>query len=271
MFEQHVYAIVLQMTSAGNLRLRPNIGQSVHAAFLSIIHTLDPALAERLHSENQQKLYTTSPLWAQRSTVAQGDTVFVRFAFLDPSLAALFVEQFLLHGLRLTLQIEGVSLAITNIYATNESHPRAGKLPITFMAAVPSFRQVKVNFLTPTAFSRKNGQHEDYLPDMSPELVWKYARRAWGYSGGNDPGQGYDEWVRRYCFIENSFLTPHQLKFDKFTFEGVQGQATYALRGDTPNDENRALWCYLTRFMAFSSIGYKTTMGMGQVEPEILP
>jgi CRISPR-associated endoribonuclease Cas6 len=249
--------------------MRSENGQSVHAAFLNIIRALDAGLSQRLHDENRPKFYTTSPLWADQPSVKMGQDVYARFAFLDPSLAALFVEQFLLYGRNYTLHIDGVQLAITDIYATPEGHPRAGKLPLIPPEETTLFSRVTLNFITPTAFSRRNGKHVEYRTDMSPELVWKYARQKWGESGGSDPGQVFEEWVRQYCIIENSSLTPQYVDFKKFHVNGVRGRVAYALRDNTPQDDFHRLWCYLTHFMSYSSVGYKTTMGMGQVMPYV--
>lgn len=269
MIEQNVYAIVLQMESAGSLRIRVDSGRSAHAAFLNLIRTLDAELSQRLHDENQRKLYTVSPLWADHPTVKLGQDVYIRFALLDPSLAALFVEQFLLYGRKYTLHINGVQLAITDIYATPEGHPRAGKLSLIPPEESPLFSRITLNFITPTAFSRRNGRHVEYRTDMSPELVWKYARQKWGESGGSDPGPVFDDWVRQYCVIESSSLTPQHVDFKRFHVNGVRGRVSYALRDNTPPDDLHRLWCYLTHFMAYSSVGYKTTMGLGQVMPYI--
>ena len=269
MFEQYVYAIVLQMASGGVLHLRANIGQSVQAAFLNTIRALDGQLAQRLHDDNQRKLYTTSPLWADSSTVKVGQDVYVRFAFLDSTIAELFVEQFLLYGHNHTLNIDGIQLSITNIYATPEGHLRAGRLSITQSDDANCLTQVTLNFITPTAFSRRNGKRIEYRTDMSPDLVWKYARQMWSHAGGNDPGPEFDNWVRQHCFIKYSSLIPQRVDFKRFFVSGVHGQVTYVLGGDTPQDEYYRLWCYLSHFAAYSSIGYKTTMGMGQVMPYI--
>jgi CRISPR-associated endoribonuclease Cas6 len=267
MFDNYVYALVLQMVASGDLYLHPNIGRLVHAAFLNIVRELDAPLAQKLHDENQHKLYTTSPLWADTLRVKAGQDVYVRFTFLDPALAALFVEKFLLYGRSHTMQIDHIRLSITDVYATPNGHSRAGKLSLDSDES-PLFNKVTLKFLTPTAFSRKNGKREEYLTDMQPQYVWKYARRMWGYAGGNDPRQDFDVWCQTYTQIESSELQLEQRHFQDFSVPGVSGQVSYCLE-DSTHEEYHRLWCYLVRFMAFSSIGYKTTMGMGQVLPLI--
>src|ERR1700680_3238489 len=78
--EKTVYALVLRMTASGTLRMYPDSGRLVHAAFLDVIRQIDPALSEKLHGDNERKLYTTSPVWGVGSTLHEGDEAFVRFA-----------------------------------------------------------------------------------------------------------------------------------------------------------------------------------------------
>ncbi len=261
---ENVQALVLRMTAGGHTRLKLNMGRLVHAAFFEVLRQLDSSLAERLHNANQRKLYTISPLWADIPRLQPGDYAWVRIALLDPTITRLFVEQFLLKGKRHRLRIGHVEFAINDVYATGEGHPRAGQFSLQIPDDQPLFDTIQINFLTPTAFSRRRGKHIQYETLLMPRLVWNYARRMWGAAGGADPGQSFDDWCEQHTSIVDAQLETTRVNFGKFYVIGAAGVMTYRLVDVEPDDPFHRLWCYLGQFLPFSSVGYKATMGLGQ-------
>jgi CRISPR-associated endoribonuclease Cas6 len=263
MQSSNIYALVLRLTAGGLMRLSVDSGRLVHAAFFDVLRQLDAPLATRLHDTNQRKLYTVSPLWGDHHSVQPGDHVFVRFALLDPALAHLLVEAFLLKGRQHRLKIGPAWFAITDVYITPEGHPRAGTFPLT-LPEIPDFYRVGVTFLTSTAFSRKRGKQVQYETGMAPRDVWKSARRMWESAGGHDPGPDFDDWCVQHTMVENRKLCTQRVDFGHFFVPGVVGEVIYQLTGDHLTEYHQ-WWCHFARFLPFSSVGYKTTMGLGQV------
>ena len=60
------YSTVLHLIARHDADLPLTQGQYVHAAFLSLVHDVDPDLAEILHSSNGRKPFTVSPLMGAR-------------------------------------------------------------------------------------------------------------------------------------------------------------------------------------------------------------
>jgi len=265
--EKTVYALVLRLTAGGTFRMYPDSGRLVHAAFLDVIRQIDPVLSEKLHGDNERKLYTTSPIWGIGSTLQEGDEAFVRFAILDPVLAERFVRQFLLYGHRHRLTLAGVTLAIHQVHITPEGHGRAGIFKLEAPAEnskAARFQTARIDFLTPTAFSRKHGSQDNFETSMQPRHLWNYARRLWEHAGGTSPGAAFDEWVETHTAILRMDTRREWIDFQRFKVPGMVGFAIYRLINCEPTEPNALWWQQFARFMLFSSLGYKTTMGLGQ-------
>ncbi|GIK65476.1 MAG: hypothetical protein BroJett018_32700 [Chloroflexota bacterium] len=267
--DKSVYAIVVKLVAGGAMPANPSSGRLVHAAFLDIIHQINPSLAKAFHDLNERKLFTVSPLWAERGFVRLGDVAFVRFAFLDPALAHLFVEQFLLAPHHHTLRIGPAPFAITEVYATSTSHERAGKMVLELPSENECFEQARFEFLTPTAFSRKRGAKAEYLTDFSPIDVWKHIRRVWGRITSEDPGPVFDEWCADHTQVIHQSTRRVQLDFGGYFVPGVMGSFTYRLSDYTPGEILHRWWCGLAQFAPYVSVGYKATMGMGQCAVQV--
>lgn len=261
--DKTICALVLRLIAGGRMKLEPGSGRLVHAAFLEVMRRIDPALSEQLHSANQRKPYTTSPLWADTSWVQEGDDAFVRLVMLDPTLAHKFVQQFMLRGRNHQLVLGRIPFAIAEVYATADSHARAGQFTLTSLPT-SSFDSVRIDFLTPTAFSRNHGQVTAYETTMLPRHVWGYARRLWTHAGGEVLGTDFDDWCEHHTTITYSNVEIQQVDFQKFYMPGTVGAVAYRLVNVEGKDTFRQWWCRLAQFMPFCSLGYKTTMGMGQ-------
>lgn len=262
--DKPVYALVLRLMAGGTFRIQPDGGRLVHAAFLDVIRQIDPALSEALHGVNDRKPYTTSPIWSDRSLLHEGDEAFVRFTILDPALAERFVRQFLLYGTKHQFTLAGVAFAITHVHITPEGHARAGILYWQRPPLTDPFMTARVDFLTPTAFSRKHGTQNNFDLSMQPRHLWNYARRQWENAGAASPGQAFDEWVEAHTTVLRMDTRRQWIDFQRFKVPGMVGFTVYQLVNCTPADPNAMWWRQFARFMPFSSLGYKTTMGLGQ-------
>ncbi|PJF42782.1 MAG: hypothetical protein CUN55_09635 [Phototrophicales bacterium] len=267
---KRVYALVLKLIAGRDFYAKDySHGRLIHAAFLDIIRTIDPMLSERLHDLNQRKPYTLSPIWSSQPQIRMGAEAYLRVCFLDVSIAELFVEQFILASRNQTFSVGKTSFAIVDVLATPDQHPQAGALDITPPTQFFDVNRVELNLLTPTAFSRKQGTKVAYETSMTPRLVWHYARRIWESIGGESPGPAFDDWCEAHTAIESVNTKPRTVDFGRFKVKGVIGKLRYVLHAPL-DDEMRLWWFQFARFMPFSSLGYKTTMGMGQCSTRFL-
>jgi CRISPR-associated endoribonuclease Cas6 len=74
----------------------------------------------------------------------------------------------------------------------------------------------------------------------------------------------FTSWCEEHLIITRYTLATSYLPSSKFGQPGFQGTVTYEIKG--PRTTVEAQWISpLARFALFAGIGYKTTMGMGQV------
>jgi len=69
-------------------------------------------------------------------------------------------------------------------------------------------------------------------------------------------------WMRRECVrVTQGDLQTHVVHFPNFVQKGFTGTCTYSFR-----DEGVSELAILAAFAPYAGVGYKTTMGMGQVQ-----
>ena len=163
--------------------------------------------------------------------------------------------------------LAGVPFAIHQVHITTEGHARAGMFTLQAPKADTeslSSRTFRIDWLTPTAFSRKNGSQNNFDTSMQPRHLWNYARRVWEHAGGESPGPTFDDWVEAHTTVIRLDTGRQWIDFDRFKVPGNVGFGVYQLERCDPAEPNALWWRQFARFMPFSSLGYKTTMGLGQ-------
>lgn len=272
-----LYATVFKLVAETSGTLPANSGYLTHAAFLDLVRQVDPALSGHFHDANERKPYTVSPLLGHGSLVdglirvGAGQEVWMRISLLDSRLfqvvAAYLMEGGVLPGLRL----QNISFQVAEALTTPRSHPRAGYADVRELAqhwqeakSIPE--TVTLRFLTPTAIRQDNWPDgkKRYLLTPDPVLLWHGVRRQWGLAGGDDPGKDYDAWVAESVGVIAHDIKTRLLHFPDYDQVGFEGWATF--RAVSRDHQKLALWRTLADFAFFCGVGYKTSMGMGQVE-----
>lgn len=271
-----LYATVFKLVAQHASTLPPNTGVFAHAAFMEMVRQVDSTLSAYFHDANQRKPYTVSPLMGhgchsgEMVCLRAGQEVWIRVTLLDSELFRVLSAYLLEGGVSLTVQLSDASFSVLEALTTPGSHPRAGHTTAdalfehwTTSNSIPD--TVTLNFLTPTAFQLgkwPNGQKRSVLiPD--PVLIWKGLRRQWGQAGGVDPGQAHNDWVGESVGLVAHSLKTQLLSFGQYAQVGFEGWATF--RAVCDNAHELAYWQALADFAFYAGVGYKTTMGMGQV------
>ncbi len=143
-----------------------------------------------------------------------------------------------------------------------------------------AIKKVTMEFASLTTFNRigtgavKYGNYYASLP--LPQYVFTGLARRWQeVAPGKLASIVQQEVVQRYIeeegvIIENYNLKTHQISFATHTQSGFVGKCTYHLRGSDNLREVKSLSprqqiLLLATFAFYCGVGYKTTMGMGQV------
>lgn len=139
---------------------------------------------------------------------------------------------------------------------------------------------LEIEFATLTTFHRGNahspyGKHYALLP--YPQHVFPWLARRWQELAPQDFATVIqEEQIERYIeadgmVIEDHALHTHRVQFSRHPQRGFLGSCTYSLRG--PDETNipadqlsvRQQIVLLSQLAFYTGVGYKTTMGMGQV------
>jgi len=237
-------------------------GVVAHAAFLDLVRRLDQPLGERLHGSHadRSKPFTLSPFFPESGLSADARNVVrhrwgLRLTCLDTSLAERL--EGLLTASELALRVGDQALRLT--LAPGEP---TGSRQVTYgelLASRPPVR-LRFRFATPTTF--RSGERNLLFP--SPAFLFHGLQEKWGeYSDcplPSFPAATFDACLNVARYDLNTTL----LDFGRYRQVGFVGTCEYLpLKGT-----DAAVWqaaAVLARFAPFAGVGYKTTMGMGQV------
>jgi len=248
-------------------------GRFGHAAFLALIESVAPELAQVLHDLDARKPFTVSPLRAVRQSRAnnhlqlrEGDECSMRFTILHPTLFQSFQEALLTTFPAATIQLHNVPFAVEEAITTPRPNLWTGYTTFEeLLEHAADHRTITLRFESPTAFGLGQtdaGKLFELFP--VPWNVFDSLARKWN-EFSDIPLKIDDllEWVTECVWVSEHEVRTQVLQFDRFVQKGFVGTVTYEVKRGTP--ELARIVNALADFALYAGVGYKTTMGMGQV------
>lgn len=254
---------VLHIVTDQRIDLYAMGGKAAHGFFLELLKRHDPKTADMLHHTEPVKPFT---LAVRAQTFRQGDKV--------------SIPEHQLFRLRITVLSEQLEYAVFNAImdslSQNEPFVFSGvpvriesmsdtgsvleRLSWNQLMKTNNFNSdVRLNFMTPTAFRRIDTQY--LFPD--PEYVFGSILRKWNAYAITKLDHLTREQFRRIRISRYS-LNTRMLKFKGFKQLGFTGYVRYDLSNMDPH------FCdcvnILADFASWAGVGAKTTMGMGVCE-----
>jgi len=267
-----LFACVVFLEACADTVLPASQGQHAHAAFLELVRAAEPALAEVLHDTSGRKPFTVSPLGGLGEPrgglipVRAGGRCWLRFTLLEPSLFRALRATLLGKGADLRLRIGPGTFAVTGAAGTPGSHPWAGAVRADELLARGPLREVTLEFSTPTAWSVGGTEvrRMELLP--IPALVFGGLSSAWNVwcSGAGRIGPELRAFAESSLAVSRMRIETRALWFGGRPQLGTVGTVTYSLLGPGSGREAAQLRA-LADFAFYAGVGYRTTMGMGQV------
>lgn len=280
-----LYSTVVKFVAADGGLIPATQGRLAHAAFLDLIRAVDPVLAERLHTKNQRRPFTVSPLQGLgparegQIKVKSGQKVWLRFTLLGSELFTTFTR-FLLPSSSnggasgVEIRLGDLKFAISEVLTTPGSHTWAGYTSLSELcqrwqkkSLAESAYQISLGLASPTVFSQgsRNDMGKQMDPFPSPAMLFGSLAAAWNE---HIPIWLDKRAIRAYA-EETVVVGLYRLESRMFRYWGqpqigTTGVITYLLK-DRQNQELVCMLNLLTDFAFYSGVGYKTTMGMGQV------
>ncbi len=276
-------SLVLTLTPTTTATVPSFLGRAAHAWFLDEVRAAMPDLAEALHDADARRPFTVSPLWCPRRSpqrgrleVAPAHPCHLRITSLTPALTTCLTQQLIPRWPQTTLHLTGVPFTITEIAMEPRQHAQARLATYVNLrqqveqAAPPD--HITLDFLTPTTFRRSpppstpfdNGAYD--LPLPLPSLIFGGLLALWNEFAPQPLPEALTPFLRD-CVV----ISRYDLRTELVTFGGGRrgrvggfvGRCRFAFRCSAPQWRRRV--GVLAAFAPFAGIGWRTTMGLGQV------
>jgi|SRR5579884_572456 CRISPR-associated endoribonuclease Cas6 len=267
-----LYSVLLELEAQHEAHLPAMTGHQIHAMFLHLVARSDPARSVRLHDEPGYRPFTLSPLLGAVScgnhvALSPGQTYHVRVTLLDDGNLWDSLSTLLLETGPLEIRLGEASFTITRLLSTAAADPTgwAKRSSWEELVATPMRQSMTLSFASPTAFNI-SGKYFALFPE--PPLVWESLVRSWNRYAPDElqiEKQALQDLLRHKIAITACDLWTHTLHYPKYTQKGFAGTCTYMIQEDGKRADRLAC---LAAFARFAGVGYKTTMGMGQVRME---
>jgi CRISPR-associated endoribonuclease Cas6 len=276
-----LYSVVLELTALNPAVIPATMGHQAHALFLDLVRQVDLSLAARLHDEPNYRPFTVSPLSGghfEGATLVlrSGQSCRLRFTLLDGGPLWQTLTQRFLATPALTLRLGNAQFRLERMLTTPKSDPDgwAGFTDWTSLAAIPARMTFQFRFVSPTAFSRNDGNEKRFLLFPEPVELWASLRRSWNLYAPEGLRLDKPTWLDLQKFIEQRVLvTDYELQtatlyFPNYLQKGFTGFCGYKVSGsEAINSLQVAQLTALAEYSLYCGTGYKTTMGMGQTHP----
>ena len=294
----YLYSCVVFLTADGPAVLPATQGHHAHAAFLDMVRGVDPGLAAWLHDARGRKPFTIGPLRGLPQPrrgeiqVPAGWTCWLRFTFLAQPVFESFRSALLCGSLQPRLRLGSGWFLISEVRYGPGSHPWAGwttaealaarmGLPGAPPAPAPAASEehdreaaaddapVTFSFelASPTAWSLggERGRRVEVLP--APALFFGSLVASWNAWFGERLGRidpTLREYVAQAVVVSRMELATRMYRYQEHLQVGTVGRITYRLL-DSPRAPEARILDVLADLAFYSGVGYRTTMGMGQV------
>jgi CRISPR-associated endoribonuclease Cas6 len=260
------HSLVLNLTPIAPIQPGYLSGKHVHALFLTIVNSVDPDLASRLHEQTTEKAFTLSPIqtgnpnrlqWQHDRPIPAGTPCWWRISLLDDALFGHLTPLWLNLNPKHSWHLGAADLHINSVLGTAQPRqPWANFASYQQLYEEASGDRTRIDliFATPMAFRQQN--FDTSLP--SRDLVFKSWLKKWNqYSGREFSSDILESIFPSYFDIRTEILGDARSKFI-----GCVGEMTFRLMG-TLEPETIKQINTLADFALYAGTGRKTPMGMG--------
>jgi len=165
-----------------------------------------------------------------------------------------------------SLRILGCIFDVIRVAGSEEEHPWAGKIGFDelyerwFSSEERLTSKVRMRFFSPTTF-RSSGRN---IPFPLPRLVFQSILNKWNRYAYIHPSSELGRVIEDGMTLSRYELRTKMMDFGKYREVGFIGESEFMVMKGIEIKLIR--WVHLlSDFAFFSGVGYKTTMGMGQV------
>jgi CRISPR-associated endoribonuclease Cas6 len=276
-------ALVLTLKPTTTATVPTFLGRAAHAWFLDEVRQVNLDLAQALHNSDPRRPFTVSSLWCParsprrgRLKVTPAHTCHLRITSLTPALTACLSQTLAPAWLGSTLQLTGVPFTVSDLALDQAHHPQAGMTTYLNLgqcarrSAPP--KHITLDFLSPTTFRRSpsaatpfdDGSYD--LPVPLPRLVFGGLLALWNELAPEPFPWELEQFLRDCVVISRYRLHTELVSFGggrQGRVGGFVGTCRFAFRCEASTWQRTV--AVLADFAPFAGIGWRTTMGLGQV------
>lgn len=276
-------SLVLTLEPTTTATVQVFMGRAVHAWFLDQVRNVDPALSETLHAPHVAKPFTVSPLWSPSARPQRGSLqlqagvdCYFRITSVETNLSRCVLETLTPAWPGVTVHLSGVPFHIRKVVTQTGEHPQARVLSYTTLIEQTEERKppsgIELRFLTPTTFRRTPPRDAPFgddpydVPLPLPERIFSGLLDLWNTFAPQPLPEELVVFARDCVVVSRYRLRTELISFGsgrRGRVGGFVGQCRFAIR--CPDVEWRRRIGLLAAFAPFAGIGWRTTMGMGQV------
>lgn len=264
-----MHSVILVLQSENDATFSRTMNHQTHALVLNLVRQFNSSLSARLHDEPGYRPFTVSSL---RGLAVSGEHLlllhdrpcYLRITLLDDgSLWQQLSTHFLESG-PIYIQLGHVVLRLTRLLSTPDNDPTSWVCTTDWQTlfTLPKIQSLTMHFASPTAFSW-GSRHFVIFPE--PFLLWESLLHTWNRYAPESyrfERKGFRESLLKNVSVTKCSLRTKTLFFPNYTQKGFVGNCSYSFKAP---DDDAALLTTLAAFAFYAGIGYKTTMGMGQV------
>jgi CRISPR-associated endoribonuclease Cas6 len=267
-----VYSIIFELISIKDVTIPVSMETKLHASFLNLVGQFNPALSARMHDEPGYRPYTISPISGgktvgDRKNLRGGQPCHLRITLLDGGALWDALQVYFHEAEPIYMHLDNTDFRLVRMFIapTTDSSSWAGSATWQKLAALPAQPTITMHFATATAFSLGERQ---FCLFPEPSLVWGSLVRTWNRYAPvqvHMEKQAIQESLGRHIAVTACKLHHDFLHFPTYVQKGFVGRCTYQLNAEPQPAKHLTT---LAAFAQYAGVGYKTTMGMGQVYVE---
>ncbi|GAB6190135.1 hypothetical protein JCM30566_18780 [Marinitoga arctica] len=233
--------------------------------FFNVLKKANEEVSKKLHQNFNNKAFTVSSFLGKKVdepvSIIKNKRYYIRVTFLDEKIFNLFtVTMFKNKIFKEEINIENIKFSILRVIFDKEQSKWAGVLSVDEMLSKKEYsNKIELKFYTPTLF--KIGDKHLRYPDeekIYTGLLNKFNK----YSESKINESIKDEFSG--IKIINKNIRRKRVFISNFYLEGFVGNVEFEIPPE--NIELIKVVNILSEFAFYAGVGYKTTMGMGQVK-----
>ncbi len=256
-----LYSTAVYFRAKEDIIFKSYEAEALHGLLFKILSKVNANLATKVHDDINKKFTLSSfmPFTRRKGRLKileKNREYKFRITFLDENLFHHFLTYFI--KIQEPLFLNNVEICPTKILTTDAQDPWCSESTFEQLFQNPKKELVMIKFLTTTTF--RKGDRQLILP--LPESVFGSLLFRWQLSGG--PSLSLQQNDFKEIDLSRYELKTRQEQFGDYQVKGFTGNCEYWL--GNLDKKKREEVIALAGFGFYSGIGYKTTMGLGQIK-----